>query len=142
MRLHNLVIEAISPLPEDINVSAVICLAFDEEGKLLVVKNKRGWDLPGGHVEEGESLLEALSREVMEEACATISSPEIFLTATGTRTMVFYTARIKELLPFDPKDETTERLIVSPDKFKEIYEGGMPELLDYAIMAASLRSGI
>lgn len=39
------------------------------EGKILAVKVRaRSWDIPGGHIEAGETTLEALHREVLEEA--------------------------------------------------------------------------
>ncbi|KEK23207.1 NUDIX hydrolase [Bacillus gaemokensis] len=41
-----------------------------EEGKLLIVKQKvsdRNWSLPGGRVENGETLEEAIIREMKEE---------------------------------------------------------------------------
>jgi 8-oxo-dGTP pyrophosphatase MutT (NUDIX family) len=49
------------------------------KGKLLLVQNKtRGWELPGGHIDEGEQLKEALEREVLEETGAVIKNPKIF----------------------------------------------------------------
>ncbi len=49
-------------------VSAII---RDETGKMLIVNNRRGdsfyWGPPGGAVEEGETLEQALLREVREE---------------------------------------------------------------------------
>lgn len=41
--------------------------------KVLLLKNKKGWDLPGGHVREGENNLDALMREVFEETGLNIS---------------------------------------------------------------------
>ncbi|ALA50833.1 NUDIX hydrolase [Shouchella clausii] len=44
-------------------------LVRNENNHILLVKHpKRGWELPGGHVEEGESITNALKREVMEES--------------------------------------------------------------------------
>lgn len=47
---------------------AVVALVTNAEGRVLLVEGGRhGWELPGGQVEEGESLLDALAREVREE---------------------------------------------------------------------------
>jgi 8-oxo-dGTP diphosphatase len=46
----------------------VSCLVRNANGEVLLVRHhKRGWEIPQGRVEEGESLLDALHREVREE---------------------------------------------------------------------------
>ena len=43
-------------------------------GKILLIRSpRRGWEFPGGQVEEGENLIEALQREIQEEAGVTAS---------------------------------------------------------------------
>ena len=50
------------------HVIVVGCLVKDAGGKVLLVRHhKRGWEIPQGRVEEGESLLDALHREIREE---------------------------------------------------------------------------
>jgi ADP-ribose pyrophosphatase YjhB (NUDIX family) len=39
------------------------------QGKLILVKNKRGWGIPGGHPEVDETSENTLHRELYEEAC-------------------------------------------------------------------------
>lgn len=44
-------------------------IAFNSDGKILLVESpKRGWEMPGGIVEVGESIKEAAIREVKEES--------------------------------------------------------------------------
>lgn len=48
---------------------SVAGLVTNENNEVLLVKSpKRGWEFPGGMVEPGESLQEALIREIFEES--------------------------------------------------------------------------
>lgn len=58
--------------PAGITISQVAGYCVNENGHLLLVKNKRGWGFPGGHPEGDEKPLETLAREVKEEANAEI----------------------------------------------------------------------
>jgi len=45
---------------------------FDKYGNILIVKtHNRGWDFPGGQIEEGENIEEGLLREIFEESGVT-----------------------------------------------------------------------
>jgi 8-oxo-dGTP diphosphatase len=45
------------------------CLVRNAGDEILLIRHhKRGWEIPQGRVEEGENLLDALCREVREEA--------------------------------------------------------------------------
>jgi len=50
------------------HIVAVGGLVRNAEGRILLMRHpRRGWEFPGGQVEEGEDLLAALSREIREE---------------------------------------------------------------------------
>lgn len=56
------------------HIVSIAALVEDEKGRVLLVRSpKRGWEFPGGQVEIGEDLFEALIREVKEETGITIS---------------------------------------------------------------------
>lgn len=51
-----------------VHIVSVGGLIENDEGKILMLRSPdRGWEIPGGQVEEGESLTDALKREVKEE---------------------------------------------------------------------------
>lgn len=59
----------------------VLCLVH--QGDRLLLQNRvkpadwRGYALPGGHVEPGESIVEAVKREIREETGLTIHRPRL-----------------------------------------------------------------
>ncbi|MFZ3577782.1 NUDIX hydrolase [Virgibacillus sp. DJP39] len=51
------------------HIVSAATIVINEEGKLLLIKGpRRGWEMPGGQVEEGESLSDAAIRETKEES--------------------------------------------------------------------------
>ena len=62
--------------PMTLGVRAIVA---DSENRILLVRHTyvSGWHLPGGGVETGESMLEALVREVEEEGAVRMRAPAI-----------------------------------------------------------------
>ena len=56
----------------DMSVKAVVL----RNGLVLLLKNKKGWDLPGGHIRQGEDKITALLREIFEETGLKVTNIE------------------------------------------------------------------
>ena len=51
------------------HIVAASALVRNDEGQILIVRShSRGWEIPGGQIEIGETLIDGLKREVMEES--------------------------------------------------------------------------
>ena len=64
---------------EDVELT-VLCLIHDKDSYLLqdrVKEDWRGYTLPGGHVEAGESIVAAVVREMREETGLTVLNPRL-----------------------------------------------------------------
>lgn len=78
-------------------IVTVLCMVYDGNKILLqdrVKKDWRGYTFPGGHVEKEESFVQAVIREVYEEAGLTIREPKLcgvkqFQTDDDERYIVF-----------------------------------------------------
>lgn len=87
-----------------------------ENGRLLLVRyyypkeNAWYWNFPGGTLERGETLEEALRREMMEECCVEVEvGPMLLREAPPGRDYVrhFFRCRIKEGRPRVGEDPAT-----------------------------------
>mgnify|MGYP002560125208 FL=1 len=62
------------------NVELTVVCLLEDGGRVLLQNRKKedwhGWALPGGHVEPGESFVDAAIREMQEETGLTMQSPD------------------------------------------------------------------
>jgi nucleoside triphosphatase len=68
-------------------------LIVNDEGKILLAKSHKWYDkytLPGGHVEVGESMVDALQREVKEEVGLDVEVVEMLLIQEAIFAPEFY----------------------------------------------------
>ena len=55
-------------MPSPKHSISAAAIVLNEKGEILLIKGpRRGWEMPGGQVEEGESLKDAAIRETKEE---------------------------------------------------------------------------
>lgn len=99
-------------IPQPKHILVVSCLIRNLENQILLVKHHiRGWELPQGRVEEGEGLVFALSREVLEETGVTISHAKlkvVWSKVSSPATLVFCFSARYASGELTPSDETPD----------------------------------
>lgn len=109
-----------------VSLKAVI---LDEKGRILVVKEsgRDWWDIPGGGIDHGESIKDALTRELREEVSLTGDFEYTTLLAEDPRHLQghnLYQMRLTFLvkpasLHFAPGDDGDEVTFIDPQEFKD-----------------------
>lgn len=70
---NQLIIETVDDFKKE-NVTAAFCFGFYENKLVFAYNQRRGIEIPGGHVEENEDVKEAAIRELYEETGAVIEN--------------------------------------------------------------------
>lgn len=101
---------------------------FDEAGRLFLIRHTyvKGWHLPGGGVEIGETALEALARELREEANIEMTGPALLrgisFNARSSRrdhVLVYEIRSFRQTGPKQPDHEIAEAGFFPPDALPE-----------------------
>ncbi len=142
-----------------VHIAAAAGVVTNEKNEILLVKHNRdNWVFPGGQVEVGENLIEAVKREILEESGIEAEVGELFCVSSNTAINPGYNG-VKEIptkVMFDfickekggtprPSEENSEtgwfsveearRMITSPaiaERFKAYLEyNGRPAYMAY-----------
>ncbi len=92
----------------------VFAAIFDKEGRILCVRMNyatHAWTTPGGRVELGESPLDALKREVLEESGLEVVPEElvgVYSKPHKNDIVLFFRARVVAQNPWQPNYEIAQ----------------------------------
>lgn len=134
--------------PVELTTSA-LGLVFQEDRLLMPKLVERGWDVPGGHIEAGETPGQTFRREVYEETGAHLSKvgllgyqkfvihapkPDGYKYPYPVSYQAFFWGVVSSLKPFEPTFEVSERGFFLPaearkldwvQKFEPLYQAAL-----------------
>ena len=149
---HKTELLATTKFPPHALITSVHGLLFSQDMILMTYVRKRGWDIPGGHIEEGESLGDALLREVWEETTGEIENlqPLAYQRIELLEQPVsnkypfpvsfqqFFIGTISILHAFVPTDEVSERKLFIRKEMEELpWYHEHKQLYEYAYTIAT-----
>lgn len=99
----------------------------NQPDKFVMIRNKRGWDIPGGHTENEENPLQAFERELLEETgCRLLHGTElvaILESPTDPSTGIAVYRGFCQMGRFDASDEILERKTLKEKQMIQDYFG-------------------
>ena len=111
------------------------CVPITADGKIVAVDIVgRGVDFPGGHIEDGETAVEAMHRETHEEAYISVKEPvliDVWKLSSDDKQLgldikpyvLSYVAQVEQIDDFIANDEVSSRFILEPQEFISLYFG-------------------
>ena len=126
----------------------VRAMVVDAAGDVLLIRHSYwpGWHFPGGGVERGEAVGEAVRRELMEEGgIELLGEPELFGIYSNEGEfrgdhVAFFIVRHFRRLPFEPTREISEARFFPPGAVPDTTTGGTLRRLA-EVASAAPRSG-
>ena len=118
----------ITPIPKGVSidktkVKSIYLIGFIGD-KIIATRNERGWDIPGGHLEEREEPIDGVRREVEEEAGVSFDRaiPYAILSLPSEETcMLFFASNSCKIGDFIPKPDAFERELIDVETLIERY---------------------
>jgi len=129
---HPLGLKFVPPLNQTITAH---CIPVTDDGRIVAADvTNRGVDIPGGHIDEGETAEEAMRRETHEETFVTVEKPVLIdvwqLSSNDEHIglaerpyLLLYAAKVKSIEDFVANDEVSRRLMLTPNEFISEYFG-------------------
>ncbi len=127
-------------------VTSVSVVPFTADSRIVAALLERGVDLPGGHVQEGETSVEQVARrEALEEAgiglrdirVALVIQSDYYGNAPEDLTyMVMVAARVDAYHEFAPNEESSGRVVLDGEEFLRRYTAGDTQAMRRIIAAA------
>lgn len=138
-------------LPSEGLITSAHGFCFWNEAIMLVDLDNRGWDLPGGHIEEDETAASCFKREAMEEGyvdgvCTLLGYLEVNHEENDSWNeqspypqigyQVFYRMDITQLFSFKGDYESSRRIFIQPEDVSKYFKG-WSELVKVMVCDAS-----
>ncbi len=116
------------------------CVILTQDGKILMQQRPENWgnhagvlNIFGGHVEDGESIMQSLVRELHEELGAQVNSDDVVFLGAVSEEDTNYTELVHVHFWHDKQGTITGCYEAEERRFNTIEEGlAHPKIMDYA----------
>jgi len=131
------------PNPADYHSNLADCVIKTHDNQILIQKrpenwgsNAGGYNLFGGHVEQNETIIEGLIREIKEETGALIIEKELIYIGTLSEDFTNYTDAVHIYFWHDADNRITGCYEAMPAYFDKIQEIEiLPKVMEYTLWA-------